>query len=45
MANLDYKSRSLSQLYVFDERLNTEFNGKNKQLYDNVLNVDMDFVL
>lgn len=36
MANLDYKSRSLSQLYVFYERLNTEFNGKNKQLYDNV---------
>lgn len=36
MADLDYKSRSLSQLYVFYERLNTEFNGKNKQLYDNV---------
>ena len=28
MADLNYKSRSLSQLYVFYERLNTEFNGK-----------------
>lgn len=36
MAELDYKSRSLSELYVFYERLNTEFDGKNKQLYDNV---------
>lgn len=36
MADLNYKSRSLSQLYVFYERLNTEFNGKNKLLYDNV---------
>lgn len=36
MADLEYKSRSLSQLYVFYERLNTEFDGKNKTLYDNV---------
>lgn len=36
MAELDYKSRSLSGLFVYYERLKSEFDGKNRSLYDNV---------